>query len=95
MSMSIEMASIGYWLLIHQVDRVLPSFLSFLIESLVTAKLAAYEPAKQTRSVLLYWRTPEEWGEVLHEWVRYSNFSFYPNSESCLTLTTGNFNWAD
>jgi len=31
--------------------------------------LAVYEPAKQTRSVLLYWRLPEEWAEVLHEWV--------------------------
>lgn len=81
MSMSFEIGSIGYWSLIHRVDRVLPLFLSFLIESLVTAKLAAYEPAKQTRSVLLYWRTPEEWGEVLHEWVRYSNSSFYPIAE--------------
>ena len=37
---------------------------------MVTKDLAVYEPAKQTRSVLLYWRLPEEWAEVLHEWVR-------------------------
>ena len=53
-----------------QTDRLLPSFLTFLIESLVAKGLAAYEPAKQTQAVLLYWRSPEEWGEVLHDWVR-------------------------
>lgn len=37
---------------------------------MVAKNLAVYEPAKQTRSVLLYWRLPEEWAEVLHEWVR-------------------------
>ena len=36
---------------------------------MVTKNLAVYEPAKQTRSVLLYWRLPEEWAEALHEWV--------------------------
>ncbi|KAL5531604.1 hypothetical protein ACEPAG_4481 [Sanghuangporus baumii] len=48
--------------------RVLPDFLQFLLEQLVAKNMAAYEPVKQTRSVLLYWRTPEEWGEALHEW---------------------------
>jgi len=32
--------------------------------------LAVYEPPKQTRSILIYWRLPEEWAEVLYEWVR-------------------------
>jgi ESCRT-II complex subunit VPS25 len=27
--------------------------------------VAAYEPAKQTKAVLVYWRLPEEWAEVL------------------------------
>lgn len=36
---------------------------------MVSKNLAAYEPQKQTRSVLLHWRLPEEWAEVLHEWV--------------------------
>ena len=31
--------------------------------------MAVYEPAKQTRSALLYWRQPEEWAEALHAWV--------------------------
>lgn len=53
----------------RSTGRVLPSYLSFLLAALVTKNQANYEPSKQDRSVLLYWRTPEEWGEVLHEWV--------------------------
>jgi ESCRT-II complex subunit VPS25 len=37
---------------------------------MVRKNLAVYEPPKQTRAVVLYWRLPEEWAEVLHEWVR-------------------------
>ncbi|KAF8573755.1 ESCRT-II complex vps25 subunit, partial [Ramaria rubella] len=49
--------------------RLLPSHLLSLIASMVSQNLAAYEPPKQTRSVILHWRLPEEWAEVLHEWV--------------------------
>ncbi|KAF9233463.1 ESCRT-II complex subunit-domain-containing protein [Melanogaster broomeanus] len=48
--------------------RVPPSYLSSLIAALVSKNVAIYEPAKQTRSVLLLWRLPEEWAEVLHSW---------------------------
>ncbi|KAA1470195.1 ESCRT-II complex vps25 subunit [Dentipellis sp. KUC8613] len=48
--------------------RLLPSHLSYILSSMVSKNLASYEPAKQTRSVLLHWRLPEEWAEVLHEW---------------------------
>ncbi|KAI5122481.1 hypothetical protein M0805_001391 [Coniferiporia weirii] len=48
--------------------RVLPDFLTFLLGVLVAKNAAAYEPAKQTHTVILHWRTPEEWGEALHEW---------------------------
>ncbi|KAI0288449.1 ESCRT-II complex vps25 subunit [Russula brevipes] len=34
----------------------------------VFPNLALYEPPTQTRAALLYWRLPEEWAEVLHEW---------------------------
>lgn len=50
--------------------RLLPEHLSFILSSMVSKDIATYEPPKQTRSVLLYWRLPEEWAEVLHEWVR-------------------------
>jgi len=39
-----------------------------LITTLVSKNMAVYEPAKQTRSVLLFWRQPEEWAEALHAW---------------------------
>lgn len=49
--------------------RLLPSHLLSLMASMVSQNLAVYEPPKQTRAVILYWRLPEEWAEVLHEWV--------------------------
>ncbi|PPQ68068.1 hypothetical protein CVT26_007351 [Gymnopilus dilepis] len=49
--------------------RILPNHLSNIIATMVSKGLAAYEPPKQTRSVLLFWRLPEEWAEVLYDWV--------------------------
>ena len=40
-----------------------------MLATLVDRKVAAYEPEKQTRTVLVYWRLPEEWAEVLYDWV--------------------------
>ncbi|KAI0318756.1 ESCRT-II complex vps25 subunit, partial [Amylostereum chailletii] len=48
--------------------RMKPAYLSFILESMVKENLAAYEPLGQNRAVLLFWRLPEEWAEVLHEW---------------------------
>lgn len=48
--------------------RVLPSYLNSLISAMVSRNLAYYEPPKQTRSVILLWRLPEEWADVLHSW---------------------------
>lgn len=45
------------------------SHLGHILKQMVAKNQAIYDPPKQTRSVLLYWRTPEEWAEVLHEWV--------------------------
>lgn len=45
-------------------------YLSSILASLVAQGLAIYDPPKQTRSVLLYWRLPSEWAEILFEWVR-------------------------
>ena len=50
-----------------------PSHLQYIISQMVAKNLAVYEPAKQTRSVLLHWRLPEEWAELLHEWVCIDN----------------------
>ena len=48
----------------------MPDQLTRILGVMVSKNLAVYEPAKQTRAVLLYWRLPEEWAEVLYEWVR-------------------------
>ncbi|TEB22013.1 ESCRT-II complex, vps25 subunit [Coprinellus micaceus] len=48
--------------------RLPPTHLESILTAMVVKGVAAYEPAKQTRSVLLYWRLPEEWAEVLHQW---------------------------
>jgi ESCRT-II complex subunit VPS25 len=50
--------------------RLKPTQLADIIGIMVRENLAVYEPPKQTRAVVLYWRLPEEWAEVLHEWVR-------------------------
>ena len=45
------------------------SQLETLIQTMVTAGQAVYEPAGQKANALLLWRRPEEWAEILHEWV--------------------------
>ena len=52
-----------------KLGRLLPPYLGYLMEAMVSRNVAAYEPPKQTRSVLLFWRTPEDWAELLHQWV--------------------------
>lgn len=52
------------------LGKLPPSHLENVLSAMVSKGVAAYEPAKQTRVVLLYWRLPEEWAEVLHQWVR-------------------------
>jgi ESCRT-II complex subunit VPS25 len=46
-----------------------PTHLTAILQSLVAQSLAVYEPPRQTQTVMLYWRRPEDWGEVLFEWV--------------------------
>ncbi|ELU43651.1 ESCRT-II domain-containing protein [Rhizoctonia solani AG-1 IA] len=43
--------------------------LELILSRLVSNKLAEFEPPNQTRSVIVYWRKPEEWAEALHDWV--------------------------
>jgi len=43
-----------------------------LMCSMVAAGDAAYEPEKQTSSVLVYWRRPEQWAETIYDWVRFT-----------------------
>ena len=61
-----------------KIGKVQPNHLSNLLETMVAKNLAGYEPPKQTRSVLIYWRLPEEWAEVLYDWVRQLNLWIFP-----------------
>jgi ESCRT-II complex subunit len=60
--------------LLTLLGRVKSGYLSSIIATMVAKNAAAYEPPKQTKSVLVYWRQPEEWAEVLHDWVRRVSF---------------------
>lgn len=51
-----------------------------LTRIMVTAGDAAYEPEKQTSTILLYWRRPEQWAETIHEWVRGAILPLSPSS---------------
>jgi len=74
--------------------KMLSAYLSDILAIMVSKNVAAYEPAKQTRAVLVYWRLPEEWAEVLYDWASASGqintiLTFYditdPPIESPLT----------
>jgi ESCRT-II complex subunit VPS25 len=49
--------------------KITPNHLSNIMEAMAEKNLATYEPPKQARSILIYWRLPEEWAEVLYHWV--------------------------
>ena len=71
----------------RSAGRLKPGLLAHILDVMVSKNLAVYEPAKQTRAVLLYWRLPEEWAEVLHEWVRVSLFSSHHIRKTCAAHT--------
>ncbi|KAF8715189.1 hypothetical protein AX14_009838 [Amanita brunnescens Koide BX004] len=54
--------------------KVLSPHLLHIMEAMVKKNVAVYEPPRQTRSVMLYWRSPEEWAEILHNWVCWLHF---------------------
>ena len=57
-------------LMLRCSGRILPAHLSNLMSAMVEKNVAIYEPLKQTSSILVYWRLPEEWAEILYDWVR-------------------------
>ncbi|KAI0794227.1 ESCRT-II complex vps25 subunit [Fomes fomentarius] len=49
--------------------RVRPAHLSAILADMVASNHAVYDPPNQTSSALLFWRSPEEWAQVLYDWV--------------------------
>ena len=63
------------------LGRLRSSHLTSILASMVASGAAIYEPPNQTQSVLLFWRSPEEWAQVLYDWVRLSHVSdFCPSA---------------
>ncbi|KAK7677582.1 hypothetical protein QCA50_010409 [Cerrena zonata] len=62
----------GDWDEILRNDRINrklnTSYLAYILEQMERSCRLAFDPPKQSISAVLYWRTPEEWAEVLHEW---------------------------
>jgi ESCRT-II complex subunit VPS25 len=59
---------------------------------MVSKNVATYDPPGQNRSVLLYWRLPEEWAEVLHGWVCFSSAIIEPCLTTGQAISTGQLN---
>jgi hypothetical protein len=60
--------------------------------AMVAKNVAVYEPPKQAHAVMLFWRLPEEWADVLHSWVR-SQVPLMAVRFSVLSYT-GNSDWS-
>lgn len=52
---------------------------------------AAANPPKQDSQYLIYWRKPEEWGDIIYHWVR---INVAGTSVSWLTSGAGNGQWS-
>ncbi|KIY46655.1 ESCRT-II complex, vps25 subunit [Fistulina hepatica ATCC 64428] len=53
----------------ERINRRLQSdYLSQIMAHLVARSQATYDPPNQTHTILLFWRTPEEWADVLYQW---------------------------
>ncbi|TBU34011.1 ESCRT-II complex vps25 subunit [Dichomitus squalens] len=48
--------------------KIRAAHLAAILAHMVTSGQAVYDPPNQTSAVLLYWRSPEEWAQVLHDW---------------------------
>ncbi|WVQ75785.1 hypothetical protein IAR50_005418 [Cryptococcus sp. DSM 104548] len=49
--------------------RLLPPSVRTLISELAKNGEAAADPPKQETHYLIYWRKPEEWGDIIYHWV--------------------------
>ncbi|KAI0730970.1 ESCRT-II complex vps25 subunit [Earliella scabrosa] len=48
--------------------RIRPAHLAAILADMVHGTQAIYDPPNQTSAVLLFWRSPEEWAQVLYDW---------------------------
>ncbi|EAL18636.1 hypothetical protein CNBJ0610 [Cryptococcus deneoformans B-3501A] len=73
--------------------RLLPPSLKTLMGEMVKNGEAAANPPKQDSQYLIYWRKPEEWGDIIYHWVmdnglNSSIMTFYEITDGDLSHTT-------
>ncbi|WVQ79893.1 hypothetical protein IAT38_001993 [Cryptococcus sp. DSM 104549] len=73
--------------------RLLPPAMKQLLTEMVKNGEAAPDPPKQDTRYLLYWRKPEEWGDIIYHWVmdnglNSSIMTFYEITDGDLSHTT-------
>ncbi|EKD02948.1 hypothetical protein A1Q2_02779 [Trichosporon asahii var. asahii CBS 8904] len=73
--------------------KLQPPALKQLLAHMAAEGNAAADPPKQTTTYLLYWRKPEEWGQLIYDWVSDNGFlntimTFYEIVDGDLAHTT-------
>ncbi|ORY20836.1 ESCRT-II complex subunit-domain-containing protein [Naematelia encephala] len=73
--------------------RLLPASIRAVLGQMVKDGQAVPEPAKQTSTYLLYWRRPEEWGNLIYDWISDNGMTntiltFYEITDGDLSHTT-------
>ncbi|WVR04781.1 hypothetical protein IAU60_001793 [Kwoniella sp. DSM 27419] len=73
--------------------RLLPPSMKKVLQEMVKNGEAAPDPPKQDTRYLLYWRKPDEWGDLIYTWVtenglNSSIMTFYEVTDGDLSHTT-------
>ncbi|CAD6572847.1 MAG: hypothetical protein TREMPRED_000645 [Tremellales sp. Tagirdzhanova-0007] len=73
--------------------RLLPNAMREVMSSMTKNGYAAPDPPKQTAMYLLYWRKPDEWATLIHDWITANGFNasimtFYEITDGDLSEST-------
>ncbi|KAK4688862.1 ESCRT-II complex subunit VPS25, partial [Tremellales sp. Uapishka_1] len=73
--------------------RLLPASLKVVLASMAKDGQAAADPPKSTSNYLIYWKRPDEWGNLIYAWVtenglNASIMTFYELTDGDLSHTT-------
>ncbi|RSH82569.1 uncharacterized protein EHS24_007551 [Apiotrichum porosum] len=73
--------------------KLLAPALKEVLAHMVQEGTASPEPPKQASSYLIFWRKPEEWGQIIYDWVSDNGFAgsimtLYEITDGDLSQTT-------
>jgi ESCRT-II complex subunit VPS25 len=57
------------------LGRLQPTHLAHILTAMVAQSRASWDSESNARTVTLFWRLPQEWAELLHEWVIKTKFA--------------------